>query len=488
MTKQEWARSRLSIVNKEGAVVPFTRNYVQEYYHKHKTNRNLILKSRQLGISSEILADMFTDCITTPNTPCAVVSHETFATQRLLDRVHFYYDNLPEPRPSVGAESRSELSFPAMNSSIYIGTAGSRAFGRGDTLRRAHLSELAFYEDPERILAGVQDAVPYTGELTIESTPYGEDNIFYDLWRKAREGRSPYKPFFFPWWWDKEYALPRNSSIVLEVDRGELFYSNEEQELVDRYELTEDQIRWRRWKLGEKGGEFFQDFPEDEVTCFLQSGEPVFDSFLISELTKGCCDGERHPSGLLIWLPPVEKEQYLIAADSATGTPTGSQSAAVVLDCLYRVVATYQGRPEPIDFAAKLKEWGKLYSTDTDCPMIAVERNNPGYTILAQLLDYPNVYMQRDFVTGKITNKPGWWTSGTTKDFMIGCMKEMLPLFKTWDINLVRQLRGYRLVRHLPTAQTSADLAMAAMIGVAVRRSVGTSKGFVGTVPGYNWS
>lgn len=483
MDKKEWARSRLCIVNKNGEVVPFKRNPVQEFFAKHKMNRNIILKSRQLGVSSEILAGMFVECITSPNTPCAVVSHETRSTQRLLDRVHFYYSSLPEPRPQAGAESRSELSFPGMNSSIYIGTAGSRAFGHGDTLRMAHLSELAFYEDPERILAGVQDAVPYSGELTIESTPFGEDNIFYDLWRRTREGKTPYKAFFFPWWLDPEYAFPRGSILVLEEDREELVYSAEEQELVDRFHITEDQIRWRRWKISEKGGDFYQDYPEDEVTCFQQSGEPVFDPLRVAELSRACCDGEKDGTGLVTWIPPIEGEDYLIAADSATGTMEGSLSAAVVLDCLYRVCATYQGRPEPVEFAGKLAVWGKQYNNAS----LAVERNNPGYTVLSYLVGYANLYMQRDFITGKVTNKPGWWTSGVTKEFMINAFKDMLSNFKTWDRNLVRQIRGYRLVRFVPTAQTSADLAMAAMIAVAVRRSLGTSKGFVGVVPGYNW-
>jgi len=483
MDKKELVRKRISIVNKDGMVVPFVRNSVQRYFAEHKTNRNIVLKSRQLGISSEILADHYAECITVPNTPCVVVSHETRATQRLLDRVHFFYNTFPDPRPEIGAESRSEISFPGLNSSIYIGTAGSRAFGRGDTLRKAHLSELAFYEDPERILAGVQDAVPYSGEITIECTPNGMDDCFYPLWTRTREGKTPYRAFFFPWWLDEDYSLPRDSLIALEEDRGELHYSSEEQELVDRHHLTEDQIRWRRWKISEKGGQFYQDFPEDEVMCFQQSGEPVFDSYLVGELAKGCYDGDKDPSGLVIWIPPVEKETYLLAVDSATGVEGGSQSAAVVLDCLYRVCATYQGKPEMIQFANMLKEWGKLYNKAE----IVVERNNPGYTILSHLVDYPNVYLQRDFTTGKIMNKPGWWTSGVTKDFMINSFKEMLPKFKTWDMNLVRQIRGYRFVRYIPTAQASDDLAMAAMMAVAVRKMLGTAKGYQGSVPGWNW-
>lgn len=475
--------SRLSIVNKDGHVVPFVENNIQRYLTEHKTNRNMIIKARQLGVSIKQLKDMFSESITVPNTACAVVSHETRATQRLLDRVHFFYSTFPDPRPEIGAESRSEISFPGLNSSIYIGTAGSRAFGRGDTLRRAHLSELAFYEDGERILSGVQDAVPYTGELTIETTPNGEDNIAYDLWVGAREGKNGYTPFFFPWWLGRDYSFPRGSLFALEEDRGELHYDSEEKELVEKFHLAEDQIRWRRWKIAEKGGLFYQEYPEDEVTCFQQSGEPVFDTYLIQALSRGCYEGEKHPQGFTFWKPPVEKELYVIGADCSAGVEKGSLSAAAVLDCSYHVCATFQGRLEPTQFSTILKEMGKFYNNAE----LAVERNAQGYAVLAGLVDYPAVYLQRDFTTGKITNKPGWWTSEATKAFMLTTFKDMLPVLKTWDISLVRQARGYRYVRYKPTAQAYDDLLIATMIAVSVRKMVGGARGYQGKVKGWDW-
>ena len=204
----------LYIDNKQGIVRPFKFNRVQRYFNENKSGRNIIIKARQVGVSSSILADMFTDCITVPHTSCAVVSHETRATQRLLDRVQFYYDTMQEPRPEIGAESRSEKTFPNIHSSVYIGTAGARAFGRGDTIRKALLSEIAFYEDGAKILSGVEDAVPITGELTLETTPNGEENIAYEVWVKAREGKSPFKPFFFPWCWRDDNFIPSDSAYA----------------------------------------------------------------------------------------------------------------------------------------------------------------------------------------------------------------------------------------------------------------------------------
>ena len=264
----------LHIDNKKSVVVPFIFNKMQRHFHLNKGNRNLILKHRQGGMTSSILADQFTDCLFIPHTYCAVVSHETKATERLLDRVQFYYDSMLPPRPEIGAESRSEKTFPLMHSSMYVGTAGSRAFSRGDTVKKSLLSEVGFYEDGERIVNAMQDAVPLEGELDLESSPNGEDNILYTMWVKAREGKLPYKTFFYPWWWTEDYRIPRCSGLSLPEDDGELTYTPEEQELITLHSLDESQIRWRRWKIRSmrsenKGNLFPQEYIEDLESCWL---------------------------------------------------------------------------------------------------------------------------------------------------------------------------------------------------------------------------
>ena len=480
----------LSIDNKQGVVVPFRFNRLQRYFHTYKGSRNIILKYRQGGCSSSILADQFTDCIIIPHTQCAVVSHEGRATQRLLDRVQFYYDCMSEPKPILGAESRTEKSFPELHSSMYIGTAGARAFGHGDTIKKALLSELALYDatDAERILNGVEDAVPMSGELTIECTAQGEDNLFYEKWIKAREGKSSYKAFFFPWWWDDGYRIPRNDPLSLPQDQGELAYTDEEQFLVDTHGLIEDQIRWRRWKIGEKGLLFHSQYPENEVDCWLIFGEPVFDPGILSDLANACYEGERHEGGWFTWIPPVEGvKNYIIGADTSSGAPEGSFSAAVVLDPQWRVCATFQARLEPHEFAILLKKLAKWYNMAE----IAVERNFTGYAVLEQLVDYPNVTLQRDFTTGKITAQRGWWSNDQTRSMLMTVTRENLAQLKTWDSNLVRQLKSYRYIKlkskYREQAQTHDDLAMAFMIAVTTRKVSSVAHGYQGKVDIFGW-
>lgn len=483
----------LHIVNKRGQVVPFVFNPVQRYFHTRKGKRNIILKARQVGVSTSILADMFIDCLFIPHITCAVVSHETRATQRLLDKVQFYYDSMDEPKPVLGSESRSEKTFPEQHSSIYIGTCGARAFARGDFLGRGHLSEVAFYDDGEKVLSSIQDAIPIEGELNLESTPNGENNIFFETWVRAKEGKSPYRPFFFPWWLDRGYRISRHPidpdilNLLHPHDRGELIYDEDEQFLIDTHNLHEDQIRWRRFKIAEKRGLFFVEYPENDVDCFITVGDPVFDQSILTDLANVCYDGERHSGGWTFWLPPVEKMDYIIGADTSSGAPEGSYSAAVVLDTLWRVCATFQARLEPHLFAEVLKNMAMCYNKAE----IAVERNFTGYAVLEQLKDYGRISHQRDFTTGKITSQRGWWSNDQTRSLLMTVTRENLGQLKMWDSNLVRQLRSFRYIKlktkYREQAQTFDDLALAFMIAVTTRKVAGAAQGYRGCDNSWGW-
>lgn len=476
----------LQIDNKDRQTVPFKLNNVQMDFMTKKGSRNIILKARQLGMSTMILADMFIEAITVPNTTCVVISHEQHATERLLEKVHFFYENFPDPQPQMGHGSASEISFPGLHSTIYIGTARSMTFGRGDRIDLCHLSELSRYDDGQRILEAVNEAVPLQGVITIESTPNGEGNSFYQMWQYAREDRSSYTPFFYPWWVSHEYKLPRGSTEALRADRGKLTLDEEERALVSSFKITESQIRWRRRKVSDMdaaAASFSSEYPEDEVTCFQEAGDPVFDPHRLRELAQSCYDGTRHAQGWHFWHGPQEGMRYVIGADCSAGTARGSYSAACVLDDNYVVCATFQAKMEPHQFATLLTALGTFYNMAT----LAVERNAQGYAVLAKLTDYGDIYLERDFTTGRMTTKPGWWTSEATKAYMMSTFRDMLPRLQTWDVNLVRQAKAYRYIKYKPTAQTYDDLLIACMIAVAVKQVIGVARGFVGNIPGWDW-
>jgi hypothetical protein len=369
----------LYIKNKRGKIVPFKSNPAQKYYWKKKRKKNLVLKPRQKGITKIIEADMLIDCIRKP-TNAIVISHEKDSTKRLFSAVRFYIDNL-KVKPELSIDSRQEIKFEKRGSTFFIGTAGQKALGRGDTIDRAHLSEASFYEKLKQILAGISEATEY-GQIDIESTPNGHDE-FHDMWEKAKSGKSPYTPIFIPWFIDDEYSV---DSLTKEEVNGlsdgvremfnepedKMILTIEENRLIERVKgewkinLTKGQIKWRRYKIWDKGDLFFQEYPEDDVSCFLQSGRAVFNQIIIEPSKKIPLDdiekwGTKEERELL------KKERLYAGLDGAEGTDKGDAHNFSVIRInkeTGKAIAIYEyNSNEPIDvFCLKVSSICKTFN------------------------------------------------------------------------------------------------------------------------------
>ena len=134
------------ITNKKAQRVPFILNPVQTKYSGLATSRDLILKARREGFSTYIKAEWLAACMTEENTRAVILSQDTSATQKHLDMVKFMLKYMKGGQGvEIGYNSKNELTFPKTDSTFYIGTAGAKSWGRGDTITHLHLSETAFY-------------------------------------------------------------------------------------------------------------------------------------------------------------------------------------------------------------------------------------------------------------------------------------------------------------------------------------------------------
>lgn len=232
---------KFDIVDKAGQRVPFEVNQFQEKYLETATNKDIILKARQIGFSSLILGMFTLDFLLKENSRSVCISHDAQSAMKLLDRVKFYIKSAEEKGLSVNLKynSRNEIVNSDKNSSFYIGASGSKSFGRGDTLNNLHLSEYAFYNDQENILASVLQAVVPTGRVIIETTANGM-GYFKTYWDKSKVGETGFKTHFFD-----------NS-----------FYATE----------------FLEQKRKELGDEFFkQEYPATDIEAFIASGNPFFE-------------------------------------------------------------------------------------------------------------------------------------------------------------------------------------------------------------------
>ncbi len=198
----------LRIRDKRGRLVPLRLNRAQQEYAKRCAKRNIVLKARQLGITTYVASRFFLNTITRPGTVTVQVAHDQSSAEEIFRIVHRFLENLPEAwRTGALETSRAnvrQIVFPKLDSEYRVETAADPNAGRGLTIQNLHCSEVARWpRDAAATLASLRAAVPPDGEVVLESTPNGAGGCFYDEWQKAEEKK--YTRHFLPWWWEESY-------------------------------------------------------------------------------------------------------------------------------------------------------------------------------------------------------------------------------------------------------------------------------------------
>jgi hypothetical protein len=269
----------LKIRTKSGKVVPFEMNTAQQHIHACIEEqladtgkvRAIILKGRQQGCSTYVEGRYYWKVSHRKGVRAFILTHEGEATNNLFELVDRYHENCPElVRPHTGAANAKELAFDLLDSGYKVGTAGSTAVGRGSTIQYFHGSEVAFWPNAETHAAGVLQAIPDEPgtEIIKESTANGLGNYFHKEWQLAVAGQSDYIAIFVPWYWQEEYArdVPPGFSLT-----------SEEAKYQEAYELTLEQMAWRRAKIVDLGELLFkQEYPATAAEAFQMSGHDPF--------------------------------------------------------------------------------------------------------------------------------------------------------------------------------------------------------------------
>ena len=277
---ERYAKTFLRIKTKAMVIQPLIYNPVQCALAKNLVARNLILKSRQLGCSTWIQA-LFHQVVTTQTAASLTLADVDVNTQKLRHIYNLFYEQWPEHfqmwRAPRAQDSIVRITYPKTNSVSEIITAGAKTAGRAGTYSHLHVSEAAFLRDAETTIAGVMQAVTPAGLMIWESTPNGAQGKFFEWCMEALDGNSLWRLHFFPWWWEPEYRAP------LDIDET-ITFTDEELQVIAKaraggFELTQEQIKWRRNKQRDIPLTFAQEYPEDPYSCFLKSGASVFGQF-----------------------------------------------------------------------------------------------------------------------------------------------------------------------------------------------------------------
>lgn len=502
----DYIENCLKIKTKSGTVVPFRLNDAQRKLYAvakrqqdaGKPVRLIILKARQLGFSTLTEGLIFHACATRKNVNALIVAHREDATANLFRMSKLFYDELPAPvKPMLRASNAQELVFenpsklrserearPGLRSRIRCATAGGRGIGRSDTLQCVHLSEYAFWPDgadgKASTLAGILQAVPsLPGTMVvIESTANGFED-FKERWDAAVAGENDFEPVFFAWFENPDYSMP----VVPGTE-----WTPEERDLKAAYQLTDEQLQWRRWCIANNcGGSldmFRQEYPASPGEAFLHSGTGVFDNeqiVLRLERLPGpagrgeFADGEWTESetgAITLYELPEEGVPYVLGGDTA-GEGSDYFTAIVIDNVTGRIAAKLRQKYSEPEYVRQIFALGRFYND----ALVAIETNFSTYPVMKlQEMEYPNQYSREreDTYTRQMRKSYGFRTDRQSRPRAIANLVEVFSSHPEWftDRELLEEMLTFCYNEdHRPEALAGKhdDLVMGAAITYAVR-------------------
>lgn len=438
----------VEIVPKSGIRCKFEPNEHQARYIADRTPRDILLKPRQIGITTEELIRDVWFFLTKPGVNvrvfCQVDDEKTL--KEISAKIGVILTSLRSEGVYLdfARETTTEWTLPDRNSSLAIAeVAGTEDAadkqGRGITIHRLHLTEMGYYRFARTFLNGALEAVPavsFGTEVVIESTPNGVGGTggpYYQAYMNALARKSGYTAHFFPWFRQAEYRT--------ELEPGETITPITEREtsLVRRFGVTQEQLKWYRAKVAEKNSQEIvdQEYPSDEQTCFLSSGRTFFDRARTSSLLLNASNpirtedvGREGSAGTLrVWVEPSPTDRYLVTIDPSQGV--GGDPGAVVVHSRQtgQHVATMHGQFSPWEIARLSRGPDRKTPEEKADPnhkpkhgppglaavynnaLVVVERNNHGHAVLQAF--------EREF-TGTLVyeardKKPGWNNTSVTR-------------------------------------------------------------------------
>jgi len=509
--KKWYIENFLKIKDKQANLIPFMFNKAQRLaYTKYLecmrdsiTPRFIFLKSRQQGISTWTEAMMFHDTAVNKLKNTYIIAHEGDASTNLFNMSKLYYDELPQLlKPLKSKSNEKALIFenpdkdavakgadPGLRSKFSIGTANVKEAGRSGTNHNVHISEAAFFPNPEKTVAALIQTVPdfMNTMVVIESTANGIGGYYHEQWLLAQEGRDcDFIPIFLPWSFDptctrKFKSQAEKDKLEEEINmcyndyKGDTVHT-EEYRLMNDYNLTLEQLNWRRWAIANKCfGDvdiFKQEYPINDREAFLSSGRPKFNipslrryMSIVKNGTRGYIDSKfgkstfrEDESGYVeIWEKPNRYDSYYIGADVAEGLATGDYSCAYVINQHFEIVAVWHGHIDPDLYGVELVKLARYYKE----AFLGVEKNNHGFTTLNKIkkLEYWNIFYETkyDQIADRRTKSIGWRTDTKSKPLMINKLAEFIRdvHIKMYDKELINELMSYIIE---PNGSTNAQL------------------------------
>jgi len=426
----QWAEN-LKIVSREKGLTPFkpsswftSQKFVinqifQEIENKTEVREFLILKGRQLGITTVLHAlDLFW-VMGIKGIKLGFLCHSYEARPKLREIIRSIYLTLPrnmkvscliDNREMMHFSNGSEIQFMHVSSR----ESARQTVARSQSLTCLHATEAAFYSvnDPnDEVLKSLMISLSKTNPARwsiLESTANGF-NSFYDRWREAKKNPSQ-KTIFTGWYMRDDYRISKNNPLFKEYGYPLTREEKNKIKLVKELYNIDISLEQMAWFRKEVATTFtndlnyaLQELPFWEDEAFRLSGYKYFSNEKLTELFKKkftadyynvfanangiyIDKGTEFDNNLKIFEYPKENENYFIGADPSYGSSPESDNAVISIwkgykDKIVQVAEFSDNSLGVIEFAKLVILFACLYKNS----YVNIEVQGPGRMIIKEI-------------------------------------------------------------------------------------------------------
>ena len=435
------------IVHQSKGLIPFRTFKFQKDllndFHDHRYN--VILKSRQMGISTIVAGYAAWMLLFHKERNILVMATKLNTAIEIVEKVKDIIDSVPAWVKIAEVNVNNKTKLELTNGSKIHGVPTSKDAGRSQALSLLIVDEAAFVDDMDDLWTGLLPTISTGGRCIALSTPNGVGNWFHKTYVEAESGQNNFKPSRLPWHIHPDYTQEWFDNMTRNMSKRQI---------------------------------------AQEFECnFNASGETVMNPDDITRIKKEISDPKYRTwmdRNYHIWKEYQPDGSYLLSADVARGDGKDFSVFHIIDIKNMEQVAEYQGKVDLDSFAKLLFDAGREYG---NC-MVVVENNNVGFAVLTKLIEmrYPNLYYSakgsQDFVDASQAQYggntvPGFTTTMKTRPLIVAKLEEFIRN-KSIKINsqrAIHELDTFVWVNGRPEAQKgyNDDLVMSLAIGCWVR-------------------
>jgi len=389
---------------------PFQDDCVQHFID----NRfNIVLKSRQLGLSTLVAAYSVWLAIFQKEKNILVIATKLSVAQNFITKVKSMIKSLPKwlLLPEIISNNKQQIQFNHGSSIKAIPT--SEDAGRSEALSLLIVDEAAFVRNFDTIWTGIYPTISTGGRVVILSTPNGVGGQYYKLYTEAESGLNEFNAIKLPW--------------DVHPERDDEWFSKTTANMSKR-QISQ---------------EYLCDFNSSGET-FLGSSEIEW----IRQCVTSPISREGIDRNVWIWKYPLSEHSYIVSADVARGDSKDYSTFHIIDVDEGEVVAEYKGKIRPDNFAILLSEWAHKYNKALLCP----ENNSFGYATILKLqeLQYPKLYYRKrkqvyigGYVPKQSPDIAGFTTNGKTRSMILSKLEEIIRNKQL----IIRSSRSYEEIK-----------------------------------------